>query len=102
MLILAPNLFFMQTASFVGTIETILYIIAIYYAIKFLSRLLFPVLIKKVVEKAGQNFNQQYNSQNNQNYQSQNRDEIIYDTQKTTKPRSTKIVGEYVDYEEID
>ena len=58
-------------------------------------------MIKKVVEKAGQNFNQQYN-QNNQNYQSENRDEIIYDTQKTTKPRSTKIVGEYVDYEEID
>ena len=91
----------MQTASFIGTIETILYIIAIYYVIKFVSRLLFPVLVKKVVEKAGQNFNQQYNNQNNQN-QSQNRDEIIYDTQKTTKPRSTKIVGEYVDYEEID
>ena len=98
MLILAPNLFLMQTASFLGTIETILYIIAIYYVIKFVSRLLFPVLIKKVVEKAGQNFNQQYN----QNYQSQNRDEIINNTQKTDKPRSTKIVGEYVDYEEID
>ncbi len=101
MLILAPNLFFMQTASFIGTIETILYIIAIYYVIKFVSRLLFPVLVKKVVEKAGQNFQQQYN-RNNQNYQSQNSDEIIHDTQKTTKPRSTKIVGEYVDYEEID
>ena len=101
MLILAPNLFFMQTASFIGTIETILYIVAIYYVIKFVSRLLFPVLVKKVVQKAQQNFNQQY-SQNNQNYQSQSQDEIIYDTQKTTKPRSTKIVGEYVDYEEID
>ena len=92
----------MQTADFGSTIRTILWIVSIYYIIKFLSRLFLPLLVKKVVEKAGQNFSQQFNSQNNQNYQSQNRDEIIYDTQKTTKPRSTKIVGEYVDYEEID
>jgi len=91
----------MQTADFGSTIRTIVWIVSIYYIIKFLSRLFLPLMIKKVVEKAGQNFNQQYN-QSNQNYQSESRDEIIYDTQKTTKPRSTKIVGEYVDYEEID
>jgi len=88
----------MQTSDFGSFIRTIVWIVGIYYVIKFLSRLFLPLMIKKVVEKAGQNFNQQYN----QNYQSQSNDEIIYDTKKTTKPRETKIVGEYVDYEEID
>lgn len=90
----------MQTASFIGTIETILYIICIYYIIKFVSKLLFPILVKKAVEKAEQNFNQRYNQQN---YQSQNQqDEIIFDPNKDKKTRSSKVVGEYVDYEEID
>lgn len=95
------NYSIMQTASFSGTIETIFYIIVFYYVFKFLARLFLPLLVKKVVEKAGQNFQQQYNYQN-QNTQTQNKDEIIYDSVKTTKPRETKKVGEYVDYEEID
>jgi hypothetical protein len=59
-------------------------------------------MVKKVVEKAGANFQQQYQSYGNQNTNSSNRDEIIYDTAKTSKPRETKKVGEYVDYEELE
>ncbi len=93
----------MQTASFTGTIETIFWIIAIYYIVKFLSRLFLPVIVKKVVEKASENFSQQYNYNNQKQYQSNNnQDEIIFDPKKNSKPRETKKVGEYVDYEEID
>jgi len=77
--------------------------VAFYYIFKFLARLFFPILVKKAVEKAGENFAQQQRQyQSNQNYQSAAQDEIIYNKPKTDKPRETKKVGEYVDYEEID
>ena len=94
----------MQTASFTGFVETIFYIVAFYYIFKFLARLFLPVLVKKAVEKAGENFQQQYQSRTYQNYNTNTsqKDEIIYDSAKTDKPRETKKVGEYVDYEEIE
>ncbi|HMI07758.1 MAG TPA: DUF4834 family protein [Flavobacterium sp.] len=95
----------MQYASFSGTLETILWIIAVYYILKFMARLFLPVLIKKAVDKAGANFQQQqrqYQSGGYQSAQTSSKDEIIYDNSKATKPRETKKVGEYVDYEEID
>lgn len=92
----------MQTASFNGLLKTLFYFIVFYYVFKFLARLFLPILVKKVVEKAGQNFQQQYQSNAANNQKTSNNDEIIYDTTKNTKPRETKKVGEYVDYEEID
>ena len=102
------NLFFeMDTASSTGLIKTIVYIIIGYYAIKFIARLLFPVVIRKVVSKAEESFKQQYQSnQQNYNYNTQQqraqKDEIILETVKSNNPKSTKKVGEYVDYEEIE
>lgn len=93
----------METASFNGFLKTILYLVAFYYIFKFLARIFFPILVKKAVEKAGENFQQQQRQyQSNQNYQTSSKDEIIYNTPKSDKPRETKKVGEYVDYEEID
>lgn len=88
----------METASFSGFIETICYILMFYYIFKFLARLLLPLMVKKVVEKAGQNFQQQ--NQNQQN--SKNQEEKFSDTSTASKPRETKKVGEYVDFEEIE
>ena len=93
----------METASFNGFLKTILYLVAFYYIFKFLARIFFPILVKKAVEKAGENFQQQQRQyQSNQSYQTSSKDEIIYNTSKSDKPRETKKVGEYVDYEEID
>jgi hypothetical protein len=65
---------------------------------KFLARLFLPYMVKKVVEKAGQNFQQQYQNQQNQST-SQN---FNSDNTTTSKPRENKKVGEYVDFEEIE
>ncbi|MDQ5928590.1 MAG: hypothetical protein QG594_364 [Bacteroidota bacterium] len=93
----------MQTASFVGIIRTLFYIMAFYYVIKFLARLFMPLIMRKVVEKAGQSFkNQQQYTQDNSWSKAQSQDEILYQTPKSDKPRETKKVGDYVDYEEID
>lgn len=93
----------MQTASFYGFIRTLFYIVAFYYIFRFLARLFLPLLLKKVVEKAGENFQQQQQRYQQGTWnQSQANDEIIYNTSNTKNPRETKKVGDYVDYEEIE
>jgi hypothetical protein len=103
LLILRKNYLIMQTASFSGFIKAIFYMIAFYYIFKFLARLFLPLLVKKVVEKAGQNFQQQQQqSQNTTWKKTPSNDEIIIDTANSKNPRETKKVGDYVDYEEIE
>ena len=103
LLILPKNYLIMQTASFSGFIEMVFFMIAFYYIFKFLARLFLPLLVKKVVEKAGQNFQeQQQRAQQTTWKKTSNNDEIIIDTANSKNPRETKKVGDYVDYEEID
>ncbi|WP_396155729.1 DUF4834 domain-containing protein [Flavobacterium macrobrachii] len=84
----------METASMPGFLKTIFWIFAIYYIFKFLAKLFLPVLAKKVVEKASQQFEQQQQQYQQQQQQAQ---------QKTQeKPKEKKVVGEYVDFEEIE
>ena len=94
----------MQEASFTGLMKAIFYMIAFYYIFKFLARIFLPVLVKKAVEKAGENFQRQQQYSQNTAWQKKrtNNDEIIIDTANAKNPRETKKVGDYVDYEEID
>ncbi|MGO4820820.1 MULTISPECIES: DUF4834 family protein [unclassified Flavobacterium] len=93
----------MQAASFTGFIKTLFYILAFYYIFKFLAKLFLPLLVKKVVQKAGDNFQQQQQRSQGASWNTtQSKDEIIYNTENVKNPRETKKVGDYVDYEEID
>jgi len=83
----------METASFNGLLKAILYILAFYYIFKFLTRLFLPIIAKKVVEKASEQFQQQ------QQYHQQ---QTNTQTSNTEKPKAKKIVGDYVDFEEIE
>lgn len=89
----------MQEAGFPTVVRTLIWIVAIYYIVKFLARLFLPVLAKKMVDKAQQQFQQQYqNQQNNQQQTHTNPNPNL----KSDKPREKNKVGEYIDYEEID
>jgi hypothetical protein len=55
-------------------------------------------MVKKVVEKAGQNFQQNYQNQQNSNTTQDSNPMNSSDS----KPRVNKKVGEYVDFEEIE
>ena len=57
-------------------------------------RLFLPLLAKKVVQKASEQFQQQQNKYQNNAQQTQ--------TNKSDKPHETKKVGDYIDYEEIE
>ncbi|WP_306352716.1 DUF4834 family protein [Flavobacterium sp. '19STA2R22 D10 B1'] len=87
----------MQLASFTGFIKTILILVFVYYGFKILFRIFAPVLMQHLVRKAESNFRQNQGA----NYQ-QNNGGDSYDTPKPSRPRETKKVGEYVDYEEIE
>ncbi|APA00844.1 MULTISPECIES: DUF4834 family protein [Flavobacterium] len=92
----------MQEASFTGFIKTLFYIIAFYYIFRFLAKLFLPLLIKKVVEKAGENMQQQQRQYQDFQQNTKEGETSIYNTQNVKQPRETKKVGDYVDYEEID
>jgi hypothetical protein len=93
----------MQEASFSNFIRTVFYILMFYYLFKFLARLFLPMLVKKAVEKAGENFQkQQQYAQDTAWKRAQNNDELIYKATDAKNPRETKKVGDYVDYEEIE
>lgn len=93
----------MQEASFSSFIRTVFYILMFYYLFKFLARLFLPMLVKKAVEKAGENFQkQQQQTQDATWKKAQTNDEIIYKETESKNPRETKKVGDYVDYEEIE
>ena len=85
----------METASFTGLIRALIIIVLIYYALRFLMRLLAPVIVQQVVKKAGENLYQQQQYNANQNSQQDKATQI-------TRPTEKKKVGEYIDYEEIE
>ena len=92
----------METASFNGFLKTLFYIVIFYYVFKFLVKLFLPHLIKKAVEKAGENFQKQQQNYQNQQQNPTNPKDVIFDKTSSEKPREKKKVGEYVDYEEIE
>ncbi len=90
----------METASFNNFIRTIIWIVLIYYAIKFFIKLFGPMIFQAAVKKAGQNFQQHYQQQ--QHYQHEQPQQQNFTPPKQDKPHEKKKVGEYIDYEEIE
>jgi len=85
-----------------GILKTIFIILIIYYVWKLLFRLFFPLLMKKVVNKAQQTMNDRMDqTHQTQNGQHQQEGEVII--QKGAEKRSgvSDNDGEYVDFEEV-
>ncbi|UOK41319.1 MULTISPECIES: DUF4834 family protein [Flavobacterium] len=87
----------METASFTGLIKALFWILFIYYALKFVMRLLAPYFLQQVVKKAEENFKQQQ-----QNYQQQYSQANTQSSSQAEMPKERKKVGEYIDFEEIE
>lgn len=76
-------------------LRTILIIIAVYYAGKFLMRIFAPILMKYAANKMEQKVKEQFGQRQTQQ-EKQNPKEPIHEK------KSTKKVGDYIDFEEID
>jgi len=83
-----------------GFLRTILIIILVYYVLKFLGRILFPVLFQKAVR----NFESKMRQEQGQGQPSDQvkEGETVIDRKPGPQRETNKNVGEYVDYEEVD
>lgn len=89
-----------------GVLKTILFLVIIYYVWKILFRLFFPIVAKKVVNKAQQNMEdrmrQAYEQQQGRSYADQEGDVIIQKgAEKKKGGNVSDSEGEYVEFEEI-
>ncbi len=81
-----------------GLLRTILIIIIIYYGLKFVSKYILPVILKKAVNKVQKDMNNQFE-------QEQKSKVDVGETSVEYAPKnesSNSNVGEYIDYEEVD
>ena len=90
----------MEEASVMGFLRTILILILVYYVLKWLGRILFPVLFQKAVR----NFEDKMREQQGraQTTDQVKEGETVIDRRPGPQRESNKNVGEYVDFEEID
>ncbi|WP_370476253.1 DUF4834 family protein [Tamlana flava] len=86
-----------------GLLRTILIIALVYYAIKILSRIFAPYLVKYAAKKAEERFGGQFGQFHRQQEKEvpKKEGEVTIDKMPQTKT-SNKDVGDYVDFEEID
>lgn len=89
----------MFEASFSDVVEVILIILLIYFGFKIFIRWFGPIILRYFLKKVGKQFEKKFG----QFDQSQKKTERSPLNKKTGKSRkSSKEVGEYIDYEEID
>ncbi|NKI32141.1 DUF4834 family protein [Croceivirga thetidis] len=83
-------------------LETILILLIVYYGLKLLWRWLAPQVLNFAVKKTEERFQQQFNTYQNPNQGSGNEGETTIIKKTSRKQKSSKKVGEYIDFEEID
>jgi hypothetical protein len=88
----------METASFTGLIKTICYILLFYFAFKIAVRLLLPFLINKAAQKAQETLRRQAQEMHRRHTHQQ----TPHKAEPVKKANTSKAVGEYIDFEEIE
>lgn len=84
-------------------LKTILIVLLVYFALKFLIKLGTPYLMRYISKKAGQQFEKFFGNVPNMNQQHQQAEGNITIDKMPKRPRqSNNKVGEYVDYEEVE
>ena len=83
-------------------LKTILIILLVYFGLKFLIKLATPYILRYISKKAGQQFEQFFGNNANMNTQREDEGNISIDKNPAENQRSSKKVGEYVEYEEVE
>jgi len=78
-------------------LKTVGIIVVVYYGLKFLGRLLFPIVVKKAVNNM-----QARQTQYQRQQQNKQEGEVTIERDRGQQSRTSKAEGEYVDFEEID
>jgi hypothetical protein len=92
----------MQEASVQGFIRTVLIIFLIYYGLKLIGKIVFPMFFKRFVGKFEERVRNQQGQQNSTQKPNQKVGETVIDKKPGSSKESNNSVGEYVDYEEVE
>ncbi len=84
--------------KFIGTILTI---ILVFYALRFLGRLILPWIISRFVNRMTRNFHNQMFSQSTFDNVAGEDESVQFGTKQPKQRKAPKLDGEYVDFEEI-
>jgi len=87
----------MYEASFTGLLRTLAIILVVYYSIKIIARYVFPLFIKRTMNKMEDRFREQQEAQQPQHKVG----ETVIDKKPSSKGKEAE-GGEYIDYEEIE
>ncbi len=85
-----------------GLLRTIIIIILVYYIIKFVMRLLGPLMARKIMEKAAENFENQFNNPYYKKSNVKEGETFIEKKPEEDTHLTDDNEGEFVDYEEVD
>lgn len=83
-------------------LQTILILLIVYYSLKLLWKWLGPQVLNFAVKKTEERFQQQFGSYQSPRQPSENEGETTVVKNPLGKRKSSKKVGEYIDFEEID
>lgn len=83
-------------------LKTILIVLLVYFGLKFLFKLAKPYIMSYISKKAGQQFEQFFGNNPNMNTQREPEGSITIDKNPAKNSQTSKKVGEYVEFEEVD
>lgn len=86
-----------------GLLRTVLIILLVYFLIKILAKWFGPKILRYVAKKTEQHFKEKFGGFPNQPSPNEEKEgDVIINKKKGTSSSSSKKVGEYIDFEEID
>ncbi|MEZ4857850.1 MAG: DUF4834 family protein [Flavobacteriaceae bacterium] len=83
-------------------LKTVLILILVYLGLKMLLQLLKPYLMRFIAKKVQQRFENAFGQNPFQQYHSPKEEPITVNKNNSKKPKSKKVVGEYIDFEEVE
>lgn len=83
-------------------LKTVLIILLVYYALKFLLKLAAPYLMRYISKKAGQKFEQAFGGNPNTAEPTEKEGSVTIDKMPNSQSKSKNTVGEYVDFEDLE
>ncbi|PXX24988.1 DUF4834 family protein [Arenibacter sp. ARW7G5Y1] len=86
-----------------GFLKTILIVLLVYYLLKILAKWFAPKLFRYAARKTEEHFKEKFEGFAGQQTKAEEQiGDVIIDRKTTNKKNSSKNVGEYIDFEEIE
>lgn len=87
-------------------LKTVLIVLLVYFAVKFIIKLTWPYFVKYMTKKAGEKFEKSFGqnpfaNQNPGNTSQKKEGEVTIERPAANTRRTNDTVGEYVDFEEV-